>query len=231
LAKTALERFAEKVDLIYDFNPNTPLFVRKADAKIDENDLAGAVEILSRGLETYPDYSTGYIILGKAFTLQGDYENAVKAFQHGSMLIGSEQTLKFYAEQIENIKKHRSPFTLARRSTFVDEPPEAAEPAAGESDIQISLDELVTDDLAELASKISKAKMPPPQTGENNFPDVTEGLHSTQAKIYSETMAKIYMSQGNYAEAIDVFENLSLKDPSKKEYYRALIEDLKKKLG
>lgn len=226
MAKTALERFTEKVDLIYDFNPNTPLFVRKADANIDKNDLTGAIEILQQGLETYPDYSTGYIILGKAFTLQGDYENAVKAFQHGSMLIGSEQTLKFYAEQIENIKKHRSPFTLARRSTFVDEPAEETVPQPD----TIEFDDLADDDLAELASKISKAKMPPPSSGD--IPDnlFSGSLTPSHAKIYSETMAKIYISQGNYTEAIEVFENLSLKDPSKREYYRVIIEDLKKKI-
>lgn len=226
MSKTPLERFTEKVDLIYDFSPDTPLFVRKADSELDRNNIKGAVDILKKGLDAYPDYATAHIILGKAYTLMGDYDNAQKAFQKGSLLIGSEKTLEFYGEQLENIRRHRSPFTLSRRATFIDEP----EPEIPAED-EITFDLLEDDDLSELASRISKAKIPPPKPGEPAEFQTPAGEEQSGVKIYSETMGKIYMAQGNFSEAIDVFEHLAEKDPSRRAYYQAIIFDLKKKLG
>jgi len=226
VSKTPLERFTEKVDLIYDFSPDTPLFVRKADSELDRNNIDGAVKILEKGLDAYPDYSTAHIILGKAYTLMGDYDNALKAFQKGSMLIGSEKTLEFYGEQLENIRRHRSPFTLTRRATFIEEP----EPEHKSED-EITFDLLEDEDLSELASRISKAKIPPPKPGESSEIQPPAKDEPGGVKIYSETMGKIYMAQGNYQEAIDVFEHLSKKDPSRRSYYQAIIFDLKKKSG
>jgi hypothetical protein len=45
--------------------------------------------------------------------------------------------------------------------------------------------------------------------------------------LISETLAKIYINQGHYQKAINVYEKLSLKFPSKKLYFAATIEKLK----
>ena len=47
----------------------------------------------------------------------------------------------------------------------------------------------------------------------------------------SETLAKIYVAQGNYVKAIDAYTQLSLKYPEKKIFFANLIEDLTKKLN
>ena len=45
----------------------------------------------------------------------------------------------------------------------------------------------------------------------------------------TETLAKIYVEQGYFSKAIDVYEKLSLQDSKKSIYFAPLIENLKKK--
>ena len=47
--------------------------------------------------------------------------------------------------------------------------------------------------------------------------------------LISETLAKIYIKQEKFKEAISVYERLALAEPEKKAYFARLIEDLKKK--
>lgn len=47
--------------------------------------------------------------------------------------------------------------------------------------------------------------------------------------LVTETLAKVYAGQGNYAKAIQVYEKLRLKFPEKKLYFASLIQELKDK--
>lgn len=57
-----------------------------------------------------------------------------------------------------------------------------------------------------------------------------ESLREDQLPV-SETLAKIYIMQGNYPKAIAAYEELSLSFPEKKIFFANLIEDLQKKLN
>ncbi len=46
--------------------------------------------------------------------------------------------------------------------------------------------------------------------------------------LASETLAKIYIQQGNYKGAIEMYERLILKNPQKKPFFAGLIEKIKK---
>lgn len=62
---------------------------------------------------------------------------------------------------------------------------------------------------------------------EHKVKDMAEdSIH--QSEVYTETMAEVWTKQGNYARAAEVYHKLSLIHPSKKAYFAAKIENLKR---
>ena len=49
--------------------------------------------------------------------------------------------------------------------------------------------------------------------------------------IVSETLAKIYTTQGEFKEAISVYKKLKIKNPDKENYFDSKIAELKAKLS
>jgi len=238
LSKTTTEIFNDKVNLIYEFDKRSPLFVRMANTEIEKNNIKKAIEILNSGLKGYPDYAAANILLGKAYTLLGNYGKALQNIKTGCDIIHSQKTYEFYLNEIENIKKQRSLFELSRRKSFMppaeeieknSSEPSLFEPEKGEEKKPHKFEE----QLYKLAEEISHAKMPEAanqsadsESGDsaNNISFVNENL------IVSETLAKIYIAQGEYNEAIIVFQKLKKKNPGKTDYYDEKIIELKKQI-
>lgn len=243
----------EKVALIYEYDERSPLFVRAANYEIEKNNLERAVEILNKGIELYPNYSSGYMVLGKAFLLKGDYENANECFKTGSDLIRSTKSYSYYQNDLESIKKQRSPFQNLKIQDFVKEKiartqiadnvedsvktipdlPAASdfiEPVVPVSDSQNSienrLEEIARDLTAtklktEITEEPAPAVVPLPEKVQNEKPaDI----------IPSDTLAKIYISQGEFREAIIVYKKLILTEPTRRLYYAQRIKEIEEQL-
>jgi len=239
LVKTASEIFNEKVSLICEYDKASPLFVRQANTEIDSNNVDRAIELLTIGIKIYPEYSTAYMLLGKAYTLIGEYGKALQQIKIGSELIHSDQTYEHYLHEIEGIKKQRSLFSGSRGSAFIPEKnvfEDQEQPDLFEANIPKKIEEIVDneeldnldDRLEELAREISSARIKDTEGGselkESTFSEI--GNSST---IVSETLAKIYAAQGEYQEAINVYEKLIEKTPFKKDEYLVSISELKSK--
>lgn len=240
MVKTSTEIFNEKVSLICEYDKESPLFVRQANTEIDSNNVDRAIELLTLGIKLYPGYSTAYMLLGKAYTLIGEYGKALQQIKTGSELIHSDKTYEHYLREIENIKKQRSLFSGSRGSAFIPQknfPEEEGQPdlfappppaKTGEK-IKDSEPGNIDDRLEELAREISTARIK--DVDENVAgPESTFSEMGNSGTIVSETLAKIYAAQGEYREAINVYEKLIHKTPSKEDEYLAAIEELKSKL-
>lgn len=222
--KNPSQIFNQKVNLIYEYNKNSPLFVRIAHNQIEANNPDKAIEILDDGLKKYPEYPAAYFLLGKAYTIKSLYSQALKYVKRGSELIHSPKTYDYYLREIEAIKKQRSFFKATRWEE------EIKEDAVSDSDIKDIEDSLktmppITESIKKLNEELMEAKETIQKAKEITSPSSKSFAESNL--IVSETLAKIYINQGEFQEAIAVYEKLIAKKPDKKDYYEIKIEEIK----
>lgn len=227
--------FKSKVSLVYEFNKSSPIFVRKAKIEIDENNLERGIEILNNGLKLFPNYPTGYFILGQALTLAGKYNDAKKAFEVGSSLINSKKTFEYYLLELENFRKHRPLFEFSKKNPFlskdnsvgskqeVKQKPAIKSSQPQKNNFNEDLLKQSKDNSYSGSSSLSSDEIDPFNT---NLEDYSE-----DDMIVSETMAKIYMAQGEFREAIKVYEKLKKNDPAQAENYSKKIDEIKLKIN
>jgi tetratricopeptide (TPR) repeat protein len=243
LNKSSSEAFNNKVSLIYEFNKTSPLFIRKAQAEMENNHVERAIEILNAGLKIYPDYAAAHLLLGKAWAVTGHFNEALKYIKSGCANLHSPRTYDYYLKQIDTAKKERSLFDSSRRTSYFDAlvtPEQPVKPLPNEIKIGITeetIEELldneppfnVDDHLAEIARKISSAKMKEPTDDFKYDPPIKDSLGDS-SMIVSETLAKIYVTQGEYSEALAIYRKLIQKSPSKREYYQKKISEIQSKI-
>lgn len=218
--KNSSEILNEKVSLIYEYNKKTPLFVRMANIYLEKNNPQEALIILNAGLIHYPDHPVAMFLVAKAHTALGNYSQAVKFLKKGSELIHSPKTYDFYLREIEAIKKQNVFYNIEDKSEFNNEIKKE------EKDLSSFF---LTDTVKKIAEELKEAEdvlIHSDTTTAENAP-VTM---INDSMIISETLAKIYVNQREYQEAIKIYEKLKKKMPDKSHYFDSKIGELKLKL-
>ncbi|MGE5400036.1 MAG: tetratricopeptide repeat protein [Ignavibacteriales bacterium] len=254
MPKSTKDIFAEKLALVFEYNRKSPLFVRAAGLEIEKNNLLDAVKILNGGLLNYPDYPTAYILLGKAQMLLGNFDQAEDAFQKGCQLIHSRESLNFYISELEKKRKKHSHITESRRVAFFPDnflmeegkivEIAGPEPESKQDEIKNLPEETfykqdedtpggsIEERLDDLAKEISSVKISVSESDKEEHPGSESKDQSVPENtgMASETLAKIYISQGKFREALAVYKQLLLKSPEKAAAYQIKINEIESQL-
>lgn len=212
---------AEKASQIYKQNKTSSLFVRQAELEMKKNTRT-AIEILQTGLKLYPHYPVAYLLLGKAFAKAGDFEKAFAAIQRGSKMIFSKATYDEYVKEIEQIRKQS--YSTA---TFEKPPYDSGEKADIFGDNDATGIEPDEDGLIALAKKISMGDTTPSLPDPEPVYNETDQSREKGKVIASETLANIYVAQGEVSEAIKIYQTLIKQHPEKKHHFESKIADLR----
>ncbi|MFZ2324369.1 MAG: tetratricopeptide repeat protein [Ignavibacteriaceae bacterium] len=220
------EAFNQKVSLIYEFNNKSPLFARFAEIEIEKNNLDNAINILNEGIKTYSEYSVAYFLLGKIYTLKGDYTQAVTFLKKGSELIHSPKSFEHYLDEIDRLKKQRSFFNISRWTEFANEKFSDNKNSASSQNVNTSSDETIEETLTKLTKEIEGATQSIKEA-RNKIEESRSKENLNKNLIVSETLAKIYTSQNELQAAISVYKKLIKRNPEKEIYFNSKIEELK----
>ena len=222
----SIEAFNQKVNLIYEYNHQSPLFVRLAGIEIEKNNLDNALKILTEGLQYYPEYSIVYFLIGKVHTLKGKYSQALEYIKKGSELIHSTKSFDFYLKEIETIKKQRSFFNISRWLDFAKENKDDSKKPTSDKTANPASDESLESTLTKLTQEIEGATL--------SLKEAKDRLEEVKSKndlgndlIATETLAQIYANQHELQAAITVYKKLIKKNPEKVDYFNSKIDELR----
>ena len=202
----------DKFALVYEFNKESPLLVYKASKEIEDRNITNAIELLNTSIEKYPYYPTAYFLLSVALAYNGDYIKAGQSITQGNNLLDEEQTSQYYSNLVGKIKKEAEGLDTNFEDTvskvlddsFNDE---------NENDFYDFDDINIEDDNNEI------------QQTESPKGNITEGT------IVTETLAEIYNTQGNYKEALDIYNRLLKIQPEKTDKFNQKILEISHSMG
>ena len=218
------ENLNAKTKLLYDRNNNSPLFLKTADTCLHRNEIQNAILILEEGLKIFPEHPLVFILLGKANFMLGNIDIADSFVKRASELLDSRRTYTHYKKEFKLPDKTVSPFDSSRGNVFINSFVDD-DTLKNESKF-VNNSKSIDNRLSELADEVMKAKI---DRNENfSIPEIdSETILPEKTKLASETLANIYLSQGEKNEAIKIFEILIDRQPEKKEYYLGKISEIK----
>lgn len=214
---------------------------------IEAGDPGRAAELLEKLAAEMPGYATARVLLARSYERLNDWQPALRAWREAHQIIPNSPVVRRGLERAARKASSRSPIESppaedpaplqssapppadttdpADTSEAADtsEPADTAEP--DESAARDSADN-ASADLDRLINELESARIVPrPDLDEVPPPDLEDDIED----VVSETLARIYASQGQYDEAAHVYELLAEQQPEKADEFAGKASEMRAK--
>ena len=212
-----------RAKLIYERNNTSPLFLRTAAFYLLKNDSDTAISILKSGEEFFPNHPLSSLLLSKAYHLKGDNEKTEAYLKKASKYLDDDLVYQYYKKEFNLPERKKSPFDSSRGNIFVNT---IDFKETNEHETDKSERKSVDDNLKQIADQLMNARINRNENITSNE-NIDQKNNPDKTKLASETLANIYIAQGQTNEAIKIFEHLLRANPGKREYYLEKIKKVK----
>lgn len=206
-------------------NPKSPVFARLAFYYLKEGRTQQALQLSLEGLDVFPNYATGHLVLGQCYEALGrnieamlEYRKVLRAVPDNptaqALMKGVEQreqeTFRAFAEErARKLRERRDSLTFEQ---FVS--------------VHSSEKESTVDFLLKQLQEAKKAAGSSQSVNEGESKEKDAQTSERTSKIVTATLAEIYANQGEYREAIDAYKKLLKERPVEAGRYEKRIAQL-----
>ena len=176
-------------------NPDSLVFAPLADAYRKDGNFEEAMKICKKGLEKHPTYTSARVVLGRIFQENGKVEDAILEFK--KVLELDTENLMAHS-LLGSIFMTKSDFQAA-----IEEYQKILTLNPDDEDTQQSLKQAIE-------KAASEHKGPKSEKKESVS---TEKKNQTKESTASVTIADLYLKQGHFDKAIEVYQELLANDP------------------
>jgi tetratricopeptide (TPR) repeat protein len=177
----------------YRRSGDSRLFAPLADAYRKQGDTAKAIELLEKGLERFPGYASGHVILGKCFYDTGATERAKAEFRRVLEIDADNMVaLKYLGDILLAEDRRTDAADCYRRLLAIDPTNGEAARALKEMERSLIVKEI---DLAD--AKAARDERP--------------------RELATMTLAGIYAAQGYYNKALAIYREVLAREPGNRE--------------
>ncbi len=199
----------DKIALIYEYNPDSPLFARVAANEYSKGNFEQAAAIIENGIANFQNYPTAFLISAKIKSALGKMNEAKADLKKAEALINDNLFYDENVKELENIALKNSVITESKMSSKTSE---------------------IEDHLEELAERLQNAKINVSEENKSVEAPKRTTKDFKELEIISDTLAEIYFAQGNFIEAKNVYQKLIKRFPEKETLYKSKISEVENKI-
>lgn len=188
-----------------------PFFAIDAELLLKSKLFDKAISICKNGLAHYPLYFSGWKLLIEIYKSAGNIDEAITTADYALTIFPNNSVLKKIKNELQNAFNHITFNNIdIQNEKILGENHEYSESRTNN----------FKNNLHEIAKKLDEVSSPATSS------EVKIGNLNFQSGIITETIAKIYISQGAFSEAISAYRQLIKNNPSKENYYLSKIAEI-----
>ncbi len=231
--------------------------IQSVAAEVESGECTAAIPLLEQMVDTFPTYSTAYLLLARAYRKEGNRQAALQALaqvQLWSLAPGAvkgelREIIRDHLDTVYSTSDSEGP---AASQSYV--PPTRAQPETPGSGVRTprggAPEDLVEDleqrlgpaqaendddikDLNSLIERLEGARIQPePEFG---GADPSEGADAydedNEDEVVSETLARIYAAQKEYRAAVETYHRLAEQHPDRAEEFQRKAREMEERLS